>query len=81
MDLCYSRNITVIYLYFGIEAFVPFNGLTQEHYDFSDVIQAPAVVWHATTISELSLALNRRVPVVYLRSSSSPFSALLRNCT
>jgi pheromone a factor receptor len=63
-DLLLGIPIAGAYLYFNIrEGIVPFPGLTHEHYQFSQVVPLPAVVWRATTISELIFELNRWITV------------------
>ena len=64
-DLLCGIPITSLYLYFGIVLgpVVPFPGLKEEHYDFSDISQIPALIWRATTLNELDLELNRWINV------------------
>jgi len=63
VDLLCGIPITVYYLFDNIKELVPFPGLTQEHIDISQIIQVPAVVWRAQTLSELSIELNRWITV------------------
>jgi len=58
-DLVIGTPIAVTYMYFAILDISPFPGLTSEHSHISQVIQVPAIVWRATTTSELSSELNR----------------------
>lgn len=51
--------IAVIFLSLCIKGLPLFNGLSQEHHDFSEVIQVPAIIWHANVFTELQLELNR----------------------
>ena len=51
--------ITLFYLYLTIMSLVPFPGLIQQHNNFSQIIQLPAVDWRADTLKELSYELNR----------------------
>jgi len=63
-DLLAGIPITVAYLYFAVKSgLLPYPGFKQEHYHFSDIIQVPAVLWRANTISELSWELNRWIIV------------------
>ena len=62
-DLVVGIPITVFYLHLDIAALVPFPGLKEEHYHFSQVVQVPAVVWRATMIDQLSLELDRWIIV------------------
>ena len=62
-DLLCGIPITLLYLYIDITALVPFPGIKEEHYHFSYITQFPAVVWRATTLSELSVELNRWIIV------------------
>ena len=62
-DLLFGIPITLFYLYIDITRLVPFPGLTQEHYNFSSITQFPAVIWRASTLSELSVELNRWIIV------------------
>ena len=62
-DLLCGIPITLFYLYFNITILVPFPGLTQEHYNFSQIFLLPAVVWRANTLTELTFELNRWITV------------------
>jgi pheromone a factor receptor len=62
-DLICGIPITLFYLYLNTTVLVPFPGLTEEHYHFSNIVQVPAVVWRATTLSELGTELNRWILV------------------
>ena len=63
-DILAGIPITVAYLCFAVKSgLLPYPGLKQEHYDFSDIIQVPAVLWRANMISELSWELNRWIMV------------------
>jgi hypothetical protein len=54
----------MLYLYFNLSVRPgPFPGLKQEHYDFSEIYPLPAVLWRATTVSELSMELSRWIAV------------------
>jgi len=55
--------ISLFYLYLNTMELVPFPGLTQEHYQFSLIYQLPAVVWRATTLSEVSYESSRWIMV------------------
>ena len=63
LDLLIVAPFVLVYLCFAIVGLSPFHGLTQEHYHFSQVVQVPAVVWRATTISELTVEFKRWVMV------------------
>ena len=41
----------------------PFPGLTKEHYDFSQIVQVPAVYWRTNVLFHLNLELNRWIMV------------------
>ena len=62
-DLLFGIPVALFYLYINIKIFVPFPGLTQEHYQFSQIIEVPAADWRATPLSELSYELNRWIIV------------------
>ena len=62
-DLLCGIPITSLYLYLNIVLLVHFPGLKQEHYHFSHISQVPAVVWRATTLSELTYEINRWINV------------------
>ena len=62
-DLIVGIPITVFYLYLDIKILVPFPGLAQEHSDFNQIYQYPAVLWRANTLTELSYELNRWITV------------------
>ena len=63
-DLLVGIPITLYYLYIDIAILQPgpFYGPTQKE-QFSQIFQLPAVVWRATTLSELSTELNRWIMV------------------
>ena len=62
-DLLVGIPITLYYLYdtLVILTLEPFSGPTQEK--FSQIFQLPAVVWRATTFSELNFELNRWIVI------------------
>ena len=60
-DLLCGIPITLFYFCLNVKILIPFPGLTQAQ--FSQIIQLPAVVWRATTITELSIELNRWIIV------------------
>jgi pheromone a factor receptor len=62
-DLLVGIPITLFYLYVDARVLVPFPGLKAEHYDFSYIFHISAVDWRATTLSELSVELNRWIIV------------------
>ena len=62
-DLLCGIPITLLYLYIDIKLLVPFPGIKEEHYNFSYIYEFPSVVWRATTLSELSVELNRWIIV------------------
>ena len=62
-DLISGMPLTWFYLYLNIKDFVPYPGLTQEHYQYSQINQVPAVVWRANTTVELSYEFNRWISV------------------
>ena len=63
-DLICGIPLTLFCLYLNIKYLVPFPGLTQEHYEYSQISQLPAVVWRSNTLGELSYELNRWLSVL-----------------
>ena len=62
-DLIGGIPLTAFYLYTFINGFVPFPGLKQEHYEFSQIPPVPAVVWRSNTVVELAFEFNRWLSV------------------
>ena len=58
-DLLVGIPVMLFYLYMTITSLAPFPGLTQEHNNFSQILQLPAAAWRADTLDELSFELNR----------------------
>ena len=58
-DLISGIPLTLFYLYIYIKGLVPFPGLKQEHYEYSQIVQVPAVLWSSNTLVELDYELNR----------------------
>jgi pheromone a factor receptor len=63
-DLLIGIPITSFYLYYSSKEFIPYPGLTQEHYNFSYIPRIPAVDWRDDTLYELSMELNRWILVL-----------------
>ena len=64
-DILSGLPVTLFALYLELTNRVSFPGLTKEHYEFSQIIRLPAVVWRASALRESSYELNRWV-VVYV---------------
>ena len=62
-DLISGIPLTLFYLYSNIKILVPFPGLKQEHYEYSQISQVPAVLWRSNTRLELGIELNRWISV------------------
>ena len=65
-DLLAGIPISAFYVYLEFKSprLFRFPGLTQEHYQFSQIIQVPAVLWRANAKSEVGYELSRWIMVV-----------------